>query len=157
METKDKPEQSRTPRFGTLYWTIRLEYFDIMHDASQTFDKVIMTLSTISLGFTFGLVSYKGSVNLPCFALLAGLLFILSIGSSLYSLWLRQDYGTKAIHDWNDEYKIEMEYQGYAKKTKQFEDPVIKKMEITQALSGIFFVIALLFLLIFVSVNILSR
>lgn len=157
MEIKDESEKSRALRFGALYWTIRREYFDIMHDASQTFDKVIMTLSTISLGFTFGLASYKGSVNLPCFAVLAGLLFILSIASSLYSLWLRQDYGVKAIGNWNDEYKVDMEYQDYNKKSKQFEDPIIRRMEITQALSGIFFLTALFLLLIFVSGSIISH
>lgn len=109
MEMNNKPDDSKQPRFGILFWTIRKEYFDIMHDASQTFDKVIMTLSTFALGFTFGLVAYKATVNLPCLAVLAGLLFIFSIASSLYSLWLRQDYGVKAMGDWNKEYKIDMD------------------------------------------------
>ncbi len=148
-------QNQKLPRFGTLFWTIRKEYFDIMHDASQSFDKVIMTLSTFALGFTFGLVSYKTTVYCPCLTVLAGLFFIFSIASSLYSLWLRQDYGVKAIDNWNNEYKIDMEYE--SGKTKQFDDPVIKKMEITQALSGLLFVMALLLLLIFVSVNLFNH
>lgn len=46
------------------------------------------------------------------------------------------------MEDWNKEYKIKMEYQGYNKKSKQFDDPVISKMEQTQGISGLFFIIS---------------
>lgn len=151
---RNMPVNPKRLRFGALFWVIRKEYFEIMHDASQAFDKIIMTLSTFSLGFTFGLVSYKSVVNLPCLAMFASLLFICSIASSLYSLWLRQDYGVKAMIDWNAVYKIDMEYErNTPQKAKQFESPMASRMVNAQAFSGVFFIIALLLLLIFVSCN----
>ncbi len=48
-------------RFGDLFWTLRGEYFQIMHNSSQTFNKFIKTLSTASLGFTINLINSKSS------------------------------------------------------------------------------------------------
>ncbi len=149
--TSQKPKKNDL-RFGNLYWQIRKEYFVIMHDASQAYDKIIMTFSTISLGFSFGLVSYKGIANLNCFAILAGFVLILSIGLSLYSLWLRQDFSENAMRNWKKVYKVEWEYNN-KEEIKQFENSAAKKMVYTQALSGIFFVSGLFFILVFVTAN----
>lgn len=75
---KNNKSENINPRFGILYWTIRKEYFDIMHDASQSFDKVILSLSTVALGFTFGLISYKQSMHFLWIAILACSIFFQS-------------------------------------------------------------------------------
>lgn len=142
---KRKPKKIIKPKLDTRYWVVRKEYWDIMHDASQSFDKLIIGISSAAIGFAFALIHYKQIINFICVGILAGILFVLAIILSLLSLWFRQDYGFKAIRHLNKEYKNET--------SEPFEDNVIKQMELTQAISGILFVIALILLMIFISLN----
>jgi hypothetical protein len=119
------------------YYVVRREFFDIMHDASQAYDKAIITLSTAILGFIFGLLLYKHQILHNFFWIIAGsICFIIAIGLSLYSLWLRQNVAVKGVIHLNNEYDNTSEV------SEPFEDPEIKKMEKAQKWSGIFFIIA---------------
>lgn len=147
MTKKKMPKKAKCDE---RYYVVRKEFFDIMHDASQAFDKAIVGLSTAVLGFIFGLFLYKQQEFQNFFWIILGSsCFIIAIGLSLYSLWLRQDFAVKGVNHLNKEYQDEDD------PCEPFNDPVIKKMEIAQKWSGIFFVIALAAMMIFVCCNIL--
>ncbi len=145
-----KKKMPKKIKLDERYYVVRREFFDVMHDASQAYDKAIVGLSTVILGFIFGLLLYKHQALHSFFWIIAGSgCFIIAISLSLYSLWLRQDFAVKGVGHLNKEYNNESEL------CEPFDDPVIKKMEKAQKWSGIFFVIAFTTIMIFVCCNVL--
>ena len=122
------------------YWNIRKEYFIIGHDASQAYDKIIIGLSTAGLiAFYFSAIKTKSFLWL---FMIGSFTLIISMSSSLYSLWHRQVYSCNSINVLNDEYEGKSSTDS-AHKSGQV-------MVYRQGLSGITFIISLIIFFIFV-------
>ena len=149
MSKKNKDVKVKPQICDERYFVIRKEFFTIMHDGSQAFDKAIVSLSIAILGFIFGLILYRQQViGYPVLLIAGSLFFVLAISFSLYSLWLRQDYAVKGVAHLNKEYDSKTSFY------EPFNDPVIEEMEKAKKMSGIFFIIALIMMLLFVGWNI---
>ena len=147
----DKKKKKKKP--DAAYYERRREFVDIMHHASQAFDKIVVGWSTGAIGFFTGLLTLRrDSVHYhhSCLALIAAILFLVSISFSLYSLWTRQSFSVEAIKRLNKEYVPSM----HKEEPRDFRLAVV--MEIMQGASGVCFVLGLALMIIFVFLNFLE-
>ena len=109
-------------KLNKRYWEFRKELFLIGHDASQAFDKIIIGFSTAGLGVFF--YSIEKALSLFWLYILGGMLLVIAISNSLYSLKKSEDSNIIC--------------------------PSATSMVQTQALSGVAFVLALIVFILFI-------
>lgn len=117
---------------------IRKEGWDIIVGSSLAYDKSIISLSTVALGFIFAVSKYPESqVGCKAFLIFILILLILTVTSSLLSFWFDQLFGYSLRHQAKlyyqsekDEFKFNKNWSYYASLWSKI-------------ISGMFFIISL--------------
>ncbi len=138
---------SRREKF-ILYTNGRRELFEQMLSASQFYDKAILTLSSASLGLIYTLAHLGHAMNAIFLLYISCAFFILSIITSLLSFLLVQKHAQKRI-------KYIMNHFLPNQINSDNEEHLSTRMIFgSQICSGIWFVLAIIILTTFVSINI---